>query len=237
MKMKKAALAVSALLMTSTSVMAEFSGNVALTTNYIFRGISQNDNSFAIQGGFDYEHESGFYAGIWASNVDDEFFAGSSIEIDTYLGWAGTVGPVDLDVGYVRYNYPDSDENDPNIGYETDTDEFHVGISKDFGVLAAGFTVNYSPDFFDVGDGMYYDLGIDVPVGSFTISAHYGVTDIDEKSGLPDLDYEDWKLGVSTEYAGFGFDLSYTDTADDGLCDGTPAVCGDHIAFTVSKSL
>lgn len=237
MKMRKTALAIGALSMVSTAAMAEFSGNVAMTSNYIFRGISQNDNAMAIQGGFDYAHDSGFYAGVWASNVDDSFFAGSSIEVDTYLGWSGDLGPVGVDVGYLRYNYPDSDKNDPDIGYEPNTDEFHVGISKDFGVASAGFTVNYSPDFFDLGDGMYYDLGVDVPVSSFTISAHYGWTEIDEKSGVSSADYEDYKLGVSTEYAGFGFELSYTGTSDDGLCDGTPAVCGDQVAFTVSKSL
>lgn len=231
MKMKKVAFAVSALMMVSTTAMAEFSGNVALTTNYVFRGISQNDNAMAIQGGFDYAHDSGFYAGVWASNVDDNFFAGSSIEVDTYLGWGGDVGPVAVDVGYLRYNYPDANPDD------FETDEFHVGVSKDFGFASAGATVYYSSDFFDLGDGMYYDVGIDVPVSSFTLSAHYGKTEIDEKSGLSKQDYEDYKLAVSTEYGGFGFELSYTDTSSDGMCDGTPAVCGDHVAFTVSKSL
>lgn len=235
MRMKKVAFAVSALTIMSTTAMAELSGNVALTSNYVFRGISQNDNSLAIQGGFDYAHDSGFYAGVWASNVDDEFFAESSIELDTYLGWAGDVGPVSVDVGYLRYNYPD---NNPDIGgYDPETDEYHLGISKDFGAASIGVTVYYSPDFFDLGDGMYYDVGVDVPVGSFTLSAHYGMTEIDEKTGISDADYDDYKLGISTEYAGFGFELSYTDTSSDGLCAGTPAVCGDHVAFTVSKSL
>lgn len=236
MKLKKLAIAIGAATMLATPAMAEFSANVALTTNYVFRGISQNDNAMALQGGFDYEHSSGLYAGVWGSNVDDQFFAESSLELDTYFGWAGDVGPVSLDVGYLRYNYPDSDPDDPTIGYETDTDEYHIGVSKDFGVASVGFTVHYSPDFFDLGDGTYYDVGIDVPIGSFTLSAHYGATEIDEKTGVGDSDYEDYRIGVSTEYAGFGFDLSYTDTSDDGLCNGTPAVCGDKVAFTVSKA-
>lgn len=33
-----------------------FSANVALTTNYMFRGVSQTNNGPAIQGGFDYEY-------------------------------------------------------------------------------------------------------------------------------------------------------------------------------------
>ncbi|HSV60521.1 MAG TPA: TorF family putative porin, partial [Variovorax sp.] len=55
---------------------AQLAGNVALTTNYKFRGQDQDvlgsNGNFktsavkpAIQGGFDYAHESGFYIGNW----------------------------------------------------------------------------------------------------------------------------------------------------------------------------
>ena len=218
-----------ALLLSTATAYAEFSGNVALTSNYMFRGISQNDNEPAIQGGFDYAHDSGFYAGVWGSNVDDQAFASSSLELDTYLGWSGDLGLVAMDIGYLRYNYPGTDFNDNN------TDEFHIGLSKDFGVAAASATVHYSPDFFGLNDGMYYDVGVDVPVGAFTLSAHYGVTDIDDKPGA-DSDYEDYKIGVATEYAGFGFDLSYVGSEDDGLCAGGPAICDEQVVFTISRS-
>ena len=50
---------------------AEITANVALTTDYVWRGVSQNtDESPALQGGFDFADESGFYAGVWASNVN-----------------------------------------------------------------------------------------------------------------------------------------------------------------------
>ena len=48
----------------------EISGNVALTSDYRFRGISQSDTSAAIQGGFDAEFSPGFYIGTWGSSVD-----------------------------------------------------------------------------------------------------------------------------------------------------------------------
>ena len=237
MKIKTAVITLgTTLLMTSLSAQAELSANVAITTDYSFRGISQNDEAMAIQGGFDYAHENGFYAGVWASNVDDSFFAGSSIELDTYAGWSGDAGPVSLDVGYLRYNYPDSDASDPLIGYETDTDEFHIGVSKDFGTVSAGFTYYYSPDFFDVGNGSYFDFGVDIPVGDFSIALHYAATKIDEKDGGADLDYADYGIGVSTEIEGFGLDLSYSGTDDDGLCSGSD-LCDGRVYFTVSKSM
>ena len=57
--------------MTSASALAEASANIAFATDYRFRGISQTDKDFAIQGGFDYAWDSGFYIGTWASNVDN----------------------------------------------------------------------------------------------------------------------------------------------------------------------
>jgi len=43
--------------------------NVGLYSEYIFRGIAQTGGKPAVQGGFDYAHSSGFYAGTWASNI------------------------------------------------------------------------------------------------------------------------------------------------------------------------
>ena len=142
----------------------EFSGNVALTSDYVFRGISQNDEDMAIQGGFDVAHSSGFYAGIWASNVADEFDDGekwydASIEVDTYIGWAGDVGPVGLDVGYLHYEYPGSDID------ETSTDEVHIGVSGDAGPVSLGLTYYYSDDFFGLGDSDRWEFGAEMPAG------------------------------------------------------------------------
>src|SRR5476651_498722 len=44
-------------------------GNVGLFSQYIFRGLTQTNEKPALQGGFDYAHSSGFYAGTWASNI------------------------------------------------------------------------------------------------------------------------------------------------------------------------
>ena len=60
----------------------EFSANVGYFSDYIYRGGSQTQDGPAIQGGFDMAHESGFYLGTWASNVD--FGNSANIEIDFY---------------------------------------------------------------------------------------------------------------------------------------------------------
>ena len=69
MKFSKTLLA-SALLASASVAQAELSANVAAVSNYFWRGVSQTDDKAAVQGGIDYSHESGLYAGTWASNID-----------------------------------------------------------------------------------------------------------------------------------------------------------------------
>lgn len=46
------------------------SANIGAVSNYMWRGVTQTQDGAAIQGGLDFSHSSGFYAGTWASNVD-----------------------------------------------------------------------------------------------------------------------------------------------------------------------
>jgi len=197
----------------------EFSGNVAMTTDYVWRGVSQTDEDPAIQGGFDVAHASGAYAGIWGSNIED--WNGANMEIDYYLGWSGETGPVSLDIGYLWYTYPDSA---PSVDFE----EMYIGVSKDFEAVSVGATYSYDFD----NENAYWDLSGSVPVGDFSIAAHYGITDADAAAS----DYKDWSIGASTEMGGFGLDLTYFETDDDG-----ETIYGDladsRVVFTISKSL
>ena len=73
-------------------------------SDYMFRGVSQSDDHPALQLGADYSFASGFYVGVWGSNVD--FGDSTDAEIDTFIGWNGDVADgVNLDVMLNRYNY------------------------------------------------------------------------------------------------------------------------------------
>jgi uncharacterized protein (TIGR02001 family) len=70
------------------SAQAQVSGNLGLTNDYRFRGISQSQNAPAVQGGIDYNHKSGFYIGNWNSSVSSSVYTnGSGVESDVYAGW------------------------------------------------------------------------------------------------------------------------------------------------------
>jgi len=221
MKLQKKTLVAAILLATSSLVQAGFSGNVALTTDYVWRGISQAGEDIAIQGGFDFEHESGAYAGVWASNVD--YNAPGTVETDLYFGFANALGDFSYDVWYIDYLYPDNgainfDEVGFSVGYDFKVISFSAGIS--------------SNDIIVENDdiGTYYEAGVDVPIGSTGISIAGHVGKYDLQGGAEN--YVDWKLGVAADFAGFGFDLSYSDT-DLGNID----IADKRVFLTVSKAL
>ena len=128
----------------SVSSYAGVSANVSFTTDYIWRGMTQSDGP-AVQGAFDYEADSGFYAGFWGSNVN--FNNGNGQELDYYAGYGFSLGDVGVDVGYITYDYPDSD---PDLKFE----EIYLGFS--FGDLGLTYASGQdeAPDYIEVSYGI-----------------------------------------------------------------------------------
>jgi len=206
-----------------------FSANVAMTTNYMFRGVSQTGNQGAIQGGFDYSYTPfDINLGIWGSNVASDGFGGASMETDFLASWTPSWDKLGLDLGYVRYQYFQTDYNPNN------TNEFHLGLSYDLTYFTPSFTANYSDNWFGDGDSWYYDLSVDIPLPyDFTLSGHYGWNQFTGDLGFNN--YEDYSVGISREFHGFGFDLSWVDRTKQDDCV-SPFDCGSTAVFTVSKS-
>ena len=142
----------------SLPTFASVSANVSFTSDYIWRGMTQSDGP-AIQGGFDYAAESGFYAGIWGSNVN--FNDGAGSELDYYFGYGFEAGAIGVDLGYVAFDYPD---NTAGLDFE----EIVIGLSyADFGLTfalgqdgAPDYTeVSYALGAFGFSYGEYDDYG------------------------------------------------------------------------------
>lgn len=211
---------------TSGAAYAEpsFSGNVALTTDYMFRGISQTQHEPTVQGGFDYSNGI-FYAGTWASGVDFGAVAPNidiaSLELDLYAGIKPTTGPVSWDIGVIGYFYPDS--WDPP-GTDVDYWEFKVApsISPAEG-LTLGAALYYSPEFTTSTDSaLYYELNGSYAISDmFTVSGAVGHQTSDQTGYfvLEDFtstdEYTTWNIGATLNVSGFGIDLRYYDTDED----------------------
>jgi uncharacterized protein (TIGR02001 family) len=230
-----AGLLASSVTMQTASADVSFSGNVTLATDYIFRGISQTDGP-AIQGGFDLEHSSGFYAGIWASNLD--FGDDADIEIDYYGGFGGAFNDkFGYDVGLLYYSYPSSDaasDGDYEFG------EVYGSLAYDFGVASTTVGLNYSSDFFGAsGDATYLYIDVGVPLqNDFALAFSFGGQSIDDNATFGTPNYNVWKIGASKSAGGFDFALDYSDTdLNEDECFGGSDLCGDAIVFSVTKSM
>ena len=207
----------------SLSNAGEIEANVALSTDYVFRGFSQTNEDIAISGGFDYSFDNGFSLGTWASNVN--FGDNTSTEIDLYAGYGFDVAEgVTVDLSYIYFVYPGETDG---LNYS----EFVASVS--FSDISLG--VVYSPDYFGSDDsaivlnadysvGLGENLGLDLHVG-------YSDVDADDFFGAGEDSYIDYSAALTTSGAGVDFALTYygTDIDDEPLAD-------DRIVFSISKA-
>jgi len=190
---------------------AGVSANVSFASDYVWRGMTQSDGP-AIQGGFDYEAESGFYAGIWGSNVN--FNDGAGSELDYYFGYGFELGSVGVDLGYVAFDYPENTEG-------LDFEEIVVGLSyADLGLTFA-LGQDGAPDYTEVS----YALG------DFGLS--YGDYDSVGSNFAISYGFTCGSYDCALTYTDFSNDGSYGESAE-GLLDGADE---DALIFSVSASL
>ena len=234
-----------ALIAWSTQTPAEFSGTVTLATDYVFRGISNTDEDPAIQGSMDYEHDSGLYAGIWASNVkfrenaDEDAVdtvAEATIEINYYAGIASEFGNgLSWDVGANLVTYPGSESS---LNYDYWEAMGALGYAFEEVALEPGIVaeVYYSPDYFgNSGDATYVNamLYLSLPA-EFGLNFSAGRQQFKEDSSL---DYNDMKAGITKSLAGFELELAYFDTnLSKSECDGED-ICSDRVVFSITRPI
>ena len=191
---------------------ASVSANVSFTSDYIWRGMTQTDAP-AIQGGFDYAAESGFYAGIWGSNVN--FNDGAGSELDLYAGYAFDVGDIGVDVGYISYEYIDSE---PDATF----DETYLGLS--YGDLGL---------FFAFGDSDYTEISYSFAGVDFSYGEYDGYGD----NFAISYGFSCGSYDCAVAYTDFSNYGSYSETLDDndvGLGNGPDE---DALVFSISASL
>jgi len=242
-------------------------GNMTIASDYRFRGISQTYLGPTIQGGIDYAHASGIYLGNWNSNVASQVFTGGSgIEMDFYGGWKKSFGDFGLDVGTIYYYYPNAEWNantgSTNGAAKFDNWEVYIGgswkwlsaklnyaLSDYFGLSseqsAGGYWVNRdtgaSLGSTSGSDGTwYFDLSATIPVTKeLSVIAHYGKLEVNKYS---ELDYQDWKLGVTYDLAGWILGAAYIGTDADknwyytGGSKGVKATGDSTIVLSVMKT-
>ena len=171
---------------------AGVSANVAFASDYIWRGMTQTGSDPALSGGFDFESESGFYAGIWGSNVS--FSEGAGSELDTYFGYGFSLGEVGVDLSYVDFGYPgDSGLDFQEIGVALSYGDFGVGYYSGQDGAPDYMDLSYSMGDFSVSYGDYDTYGTNFALGYGFACGEYdcGLTYSDFSSDSVDLMDED----------------------------------------------
>lgn len=225
-----------------------FTGNVGFATEYLYRGIAQTRGKPALQGGFDYAHASGLYAGAWGSNIswigDAVAGASASLEIDVYGGYKGSFGgDFGYDIGVLTYNYPGTGKTVTGVQeLKQDTTEVYGALSWKW------LTVKYSHSTGALfgwpknpgaltdkttGSG-YLELNAAYDLGNgWGITGHIG----DQKvKGNGPASYSDYKLGV-TKDVGFGVvGLAYSSTNAQDSCTGAAATTANDVYCFVNNN-
>lgn len=177
-------------------------GGVAVVSDYRFRGVSLSDKDFAVQPYLTIKHESGIYAGVWASNLAEN--AGDDLEVDLYAGFAGG-DAVTYDIGATYYLYPGVS----SFNYV----EFTGKLGTTMGPATLGAQLSYVPSQDNTGnqDNIYVatNASVAVPNTPVSIVGSIGLEDGAFSAGSNKLD---WSLGVTAAVSGFTLGASYVDT-------------------------
>jgi uncharacterized protein (TIGR02001 family) len=163
--------------------------NAGVVSDYVHRGVSQTDNHAAVQGGVDVAHESGLYAGAWASTVD---FADADLELDLRAGIAlKSRGGWAWDLGVIGYRYDES-----RFNYE----EWYVGVT--YGYLSGKVWHDWDNDDTYTEGNANFDMGS----GFYTV-LHGGYYARDRQEN-----YSDYALALGRKFSDFDARVTLSNT-------------------------
>lgn len=198
--------------------------NIGLTNAYFFRGLNYTRERPAVQGGFDIAHSSGFYAGVWGSNVDTDSVPNANVEIDVYGGYAQAIGPITADVGVLQFLFPGSKlptgadfGTGDSRGASANTTELYLSLTWQMLNLKYSHAVT---DYFGVQNTQnsgYVEANVNYEfLPSWTLNLHSGYQNV-QNAG--DLSFTDYRFGVTKAFEG-GWQVSAAGIAVDEKTKG-----------------
>jgi uncharacterized protein (TIGR02001 family) len=214
-------------------------GSLTLASQYRFRGISLSDEEVALQGTINLNHSSGFYAGVWGSNLDGfGELGGSNLELDLYVGYKRQVASgVTIDAGLLYYAYPGSS------GGDFEFFEPYANVSVTRGPVTGKVGIAFAPSQDALANNsnryIFGDLSLAIPRTPVTLTAHLGNSH-GRTPLTPSGDYLDWSLGATVALRNLTLGLAYVDTdlsgAEAALGGATRDIVDGAVVATLSAS-
>ncbi len=210
------------------SVAAEFAGYVALTSDYVKRGVSQSDSGAALQLGADISFDSGFFAGAWGSSVDID--SGPTrhrdSELNLYVGYDYDVSDLwRLSANLVSYEYPGQTGN---IDYSYI--EYTLAVNYDDHLW---LEYGYSPDLYNSNRSsenveLYAEYSLS---DNWSVGSGAGYYDV---SNLTGQGYGYWQVGATRNFRYADIDIRYHDTNRSVYIFSTDDLASARVAVTVT---
>jgi uncharacterized protein (TIGR02001 family) len=197
------ATAMTAGLAATATTHADVEFNAAVTSNYVWRGDTQNNDQTALQGGVDYSHESGLSAGIWTSSLDGDS------ETDYYAAFGGEASDVSYSIGAIAYDY------------NNDASDF-VEVNASVGLVGATLTYNQkiSEGIDDENDDNDSDAYVHLGYGfsltedlALDLGAGQVLTDVEDAEG-DNVGKYDLSASLTKSLPEFDFSVTATDKED-----------------------
>ena len=189
-------------------------GNVALVSDYVYRGLTNSWGGPAVQGGGDLTMKNGLAAGIWASNTSDKSFAGASVEIDVYANYGRQFNDDwSWRVGFYSYLYPNGNLTAAGLPSRSfNTTEANAALTwkwltlKYSSALSDYFAIDTEQGYRSDSKGTgYLELDAALPLNAqWSLALHVGRLDVTTKlatplaNGADNPDYTD--LGATLKY-------------------------------------
>ena len=202
----------------SASHAVDVSANVGITSNYVWRGITQSDDNLAVSAGIDAAHNSGLYAGVWASSVD--FNDDTNAEIDLYTGYTFSSQNWDFDLGYIYYGY----QGNSDLAFS----EFYGKAS--YNNVAFGYSVLAdSKGSADFGDSQYFEASYNHPLtAEINLELHAGYSEFDQGDN-----YQDYRVALSQD----GLTIAYSKTTGNDAIDDNIFYISYQMDFDLQSNL
>ena len=211
-----------------------WSGTVAATTDYVFRGVSQTYGEAALQGGVNYQSPVGWFVGAWASNVQPYPFGMHAAEVNLYGGFGRALGsewtaratytrylylwdrrPAAYDYGELSLTFAFEDRLAATVSYQPDSTRYAI----------PGYVRNRPATAYELSGRwpLPRNFALTAGVGYYDLKHLYGVAYWSGSTGASYV-HGRFELDVARFYAEPGVRRLFEDASTDGSWVATAVV-------------